>query len=64
LLRKELVEDCIRECENGAFKDIGGLVLECAATPQFRHRPVPAPLPPAQARQERRRPRVGGGRPS
>lgn len=35
-LRKELVEDCRRERESGAFKDIGGLVLECAATPQFR----------------------------
>ncbi|MBB4367103.1 hypothetical protein GGD65_008179 [Bradyrhizobium sp. CIR18] len=35
-LRKELLEVCLCERERGAFKDIGAVVLECTAMPQFR----------------------------
>ncbi|QOZ23892.1 hypothetical protein [Bradyrhizobium sp. CCBAU 51753] len=35
-LRRELIELCLREREVGAFTDIGSLVLECTAMPQFR----------------------------
>jgi hypothetical protein len=35
-LRRELLEVCLRERQTGAFTDIGSLVLECTAMPQFR----------------------------
>lgn len=35
-MRVELLEVCMRERRNGAFSDIGALVLECTAMPQFR----------------------------
>ncbi|AEF88678.1 hypothetical protein DelCs14_1646 [Delftia sp. Cs1-4] len=35
-IRSELIEMCLEERRTGAFKDIGSLVLECTALPQFR----------------------------
>jgi hypothetical protein len=35
-LRTELLEICERERRGGALRDIGGIVLECTALPQFR----------------------------
>lgn len=35
LLRTELLGVCLKERHTGAFKDIGSLVLECTAMPQF-----------------------------
>lgn len=35
-LRREILEVCLRERQAGAFAEIGALVLECTAMPQFR----------------------------
>lgn len=35
-LRREIVETCSRERKAGAFTEIGSLILECTAMPQFR----------------------------
>ncbi|KWV49473.1 hypothetical protein AS156_16000 [Bradyrhizobium macuxiense] len=35
-LRREIVEACFQERQTGAFTEIGSLVLECTAMPQFR----------------------------
>ncbi|MGY4183092.1 hypothetical protein ACVIHH_008383 [Bradyrhizobium sp. USDA 4518] len=35
-LRRELLEVCLRERQTGAFTEIGSVVLECTAMPQFR----------------------------
>ncbi|QOZ23868.1 hypothetical protein XH93_09745 [Bradyrhizobium sp. CCBAU 51753] len=34
--RRELIEVCLRERQGRAFMDIGSIVLECTAMPQFR----------------------------
>lgn len=35
-LRREILEVCLRERQTGAFTEIGSLILECTAMPQFR----------------------------
>ncbi|UPJ79257.1 hypothetical protein IVB16_31425 [Bradyrhizobium sp. 183] len=34
--RREIIEVCLQERETGAFTDIGSIVLECTAMPQYR----------------------------
>ncbi|MBB4367104.1 hypothetical protein GGD65_008180 [Bradyrhizobium sp. CIR18] len=41
-LRREILEVCLRERDAGAFKNIGSIVLECTAMPQFRQDVVAA----------------------